>query len=820
MAIFQVKTKNQSDIGKKPRVYFTCHPEDFQLYFKKVCEDIFLTHDCAIYYTEDMRAPIAEDEKEVDLGRNNLFVVPVTQRLLTTPNRAMDQDIPYARRVHIPVLPIMMEAGLDALYAKPDKFGELQYLNPHSNDATEISYAEKLKKYLESVLISDQLAQRVRAAFDAYIFLSYRKKDRKYANDLMRLIHSHPACRDIAIWFDEFLTPGESFRESIDKILRSCKLFALLVTPNLLEDHNYVMTEEYPAACRSGRTILPTEMLETDKVQLSAKYKDIPYCIKPEDACFHAHFLDAIAKTATSANNTPEHNFLIGLAYLDGIDVEVNRELALELITEAAEAGLPEAMDKLYTIYIDGIGANVDYPKALKWAQAKYDRLYAVYGDTNLDALKALNNMAFAYRALGQKQKVLEINQIVYTIASQRLGENNPVCLVYLSNLATAYSDLGEHRKALEMKEKTYALECRVLGEEHPSTLLTLSGLAVSYSALGERKKALELKEKVYALQCRVLGETHPDTLVSLSNLAYEHGELGYHHTALALKEKVYTLQCRVLGEAHPSTLISLNNLAITYGQLGEHQKAAMLQETAYELTSSVLGEDHPDMLDSLKNLAYAYEQLQNDSKLLEVREKEYALVRKLFGPEHMEVSLLQSKLISLYDKLGQLEKGAALKEIVYARRSKLWGEEDPQVLGFFHNLAQTYTKLGEYKKALAHQEKVYTLRCKVLGKEHPETLKSLHNLAYIYNSLKDHPKALQLQQEVYSLRYRLLGENDPATLLSLNNLACICRDSGDKKTALSLFEQLLSRQTAVHGAEHPETQKTLQRIKELRQAL
>ena len=75
MAIFQVKTKNQSDIGKKPRVYFTCHPEDFKLYFKKVCEDIFLTHDCAIYYTEDMRAPIAEDEKEVDLGRNNLFVV-------------------------------------------------------------------------------------------------------------------------------------------------------------------------------------------------------------------------------------------------------------------------------------------------------------------------------------------------------------------------------------------------------------------------------------------------------------------------------------------------------------------------------------------------------------------------------------------------------------------------------------------------------------------------------------------------------------------------------------------------------------------------
>ena len=47
-------------------------------------------------------------------------------------------------------------------------------------------------------------AEGTRHAFDAYIFLSYRKKDRRYANELMRLIHNNPECRDIAIWFDEF----------------------------------------------------------------------------------------------------------------------------------------------------------------------------------------------------------------------------------------------------------------------------------------------------------------------------------------------------------------------------------------------------------------------------------------------------------------------------------------------------------------------------------------------------------------------------------------------------------------------------------------
>lgn len=73
------------------------------------------------------------------------------------------------------------------------------YNNPNSHDTTEISYEEKLKKFLESVLISDEMAKRVRGAFDAYIFLSYRKKDRRYANELMRIIHAKPEYRDIAI---------------------------------------------------------------------------------------------------------------------------------------------------------------------------------------------------------------------------------------------------------------------------------------------------------------------------------------------------------------------------------------------------------------------------------------------------------------------------------------------------------------------------------------------------------------------------------------------------------------------------------------------
>ena len=381
MVTMLCKTKGNVNPKGKPRVYFTCHPSDFEKYFDKVCEDIFKTHDCAIYYTEDMSAPIAEQDLATDLGSNNLFVIPVTFKLLTQPNRAMDTDFAYAKQAHIPVLPFLMEPGIDAFYSAPDKFGELQYLNPYSTDLTEISYEEKLKKYLESVLISDEMAARVRAAFDAYIFLSYRKKDRRYANELLRLIHRNPECRDIAIWYDEFLTPGESFRDSIEKILHDSKLFALLVTPNLLEEPdgkpNFVMGQEYPAAKEAGVEILPAEMEPTDKNALGEKFADIPECVDVhDDTAFRQRFLETIQKVAKAANDTdPEHNFLIGLAYLEGIDVEVidhrtiaplDKETIFNSIRKTHMAAVVEESNKTA-----GIGAEL----AAMFQEELYDEL-------------------------------------------------------------------------------------------------------------------------------------------------------------------------------------------------------------------------------------------------------------------------------------------------------------------------------------------------------------------------------------------------------------------------------------------------------------
>ena len=516
MEYLSVKTKGNSNPDGKPRVYFTCHPQDFDRYFDKVCDDIFKTHDCAIYYTPDMTAPIPEEYVDVDFGRMNLFVMPITFRLLREPNRAMDFDYRFADEKHIAVLPLMMESGIDEFYSK--KFGERQYLSPYDRDATAISYEQKLKTFLDSILISDETAAKVRAAFDAYIFLSYRKKDRHYANDLMKLIHQTPKCRDIAIWYDEFLKPGDGFRDSIKAAMEKSELFTMLVTPNLVNEDNFVQREEYPMAVDLKKGILPAQMKETDRAELEKKYPAIPECADTADRkSFQNRLLDELCNIAIAENDSdPEHNFLIGLAYLDGIDVEVNAERALELIKGAANAGCDAAMVKLYKMYSNGESVALDYREALKWAQALYDHRKNTLGEEHPDTLSALNNLGITYSYLGERQKALEIEEKVYALMYKILGEEHPYTLTALNNLGVTYIYLGEYKKALEIEEKVYALRRKILGEEHPDTLTALNNLGVTYIYLGEYKKALEVEEKVYALRRKILGEEHPDTLRTL----------------------------------------------------------------------------------------------------------------------------------------------------------------------------------------------------------------------------------------------------------------------------------------------------------------
>lgn len=377
------KTRDNSSPQGKPRVYYTGHPADLSVYSPNIFQDILGLQNCAIYYDAEPEAPYDREELFRQLEQMQLIVIPVTSRFLQEPNRAREVEFDFAlKQCHIPILPLIQEPGLETMFN--EKCGALQILGQErildqekALAGTVLSYKEKLDKYLSSVLIGDELAAKIRAAFDAYIFLSYRKKDRKYAQELMPLIHQNDFCRDIAIWYDEFLVPGENFNQAIADAMERCQLFTLAVTPNIMEPGNYVMTTEYPEAKKTGKPILPVELVPTDHKALETSFQDIPPSTDGYDQkALSAALLNAVQKLAIRENDhDPQHNFFMGLAYLNGIDVEVDRARAKALITGAAEAGLPEAMKTLVDLYSSGNSVEQDNREAALW-QGKLTEVY------------------------------------------------------------------------------------------------------------------------------------------------------------------------------------------------------------------------------------------------------------------------------------------------------------------------------------------------------------------------------------------------------------------------------------------------------------
>lgn len=405
MAIFQYKTRDQEKPQEKPRVYFCCDPESMKYCFNSVCDEILEIINCAVWYPADANA-VHDDQYLDSLKQMQLFVVPVTEEFLFTKNQALEIDFPFAIENHIPVLPILFDNSL------VDDFnricGNLQYVNRNDSDQTAISYEDKLKKMLLSVLVSDELAEKIRAAFDAKVFLSYRKKDRKYAQELMRLIHRNDLYRDIAIWYDEFLVPGENFDNAIQNAITDSDLFILMVTPSVVEAPNYIITNEYPMAKGIGKTVLPLEILPTDKKALEEKYLGLSDCIDALDQNALVTALAGCLKDIALAENCgdPEHSFFIGLAYLGGVDVEVDHKRGFELIDAAAADGLPQAMEKLVEIYRNGIGVKTDYFMAMIWQEELIKELKKDY-DSEADS-DNFNRLFSAYMQLGELCGLLE----------------------------------------------------------------------------------------------------------------------------------------------------------------------------------------------------------------------------------------------------------------------------------------------------------------------------------------------------------------------------------------------------------------------------
>ena len=671
--MLQYKTKGNVSPQGKRRVYFTCHPDDYDLFFDRISTDILKFSDSAIWFNPDDNY----EDIDTDLGQMNLFVIPITTKLLTKPWRTMKLDVPFALEKHIPILPLMQEGGLDELFTR--YFGDLQYLEPNTHDITAISYEEKLKKYLNSVLVSDEMAEKVRAAFDAYIFLSYRKKDRKYANELMRLIHKNDFCRDIAIWYDEFLVPGEDFNDAISDALKKSDLFTMVVTPNLINEKNYVQTVEYPEAVKQNKTIIPTELEKTDYKVLSEKYPDIPSSINAHDNNALSDALQAaLINIARRENdNDPQHSFFIGLAYLEGIDVEVDHDRALQLITSAAETNeVPEAIEKLVMMYHDGYGVKRDYRVAVQWQQKLVDYCKRKYEKTHsLDNFRMLFsvmlNLSNIFTDLYDIVKVETLYRQLIDLCEEIKGEIDEVEI--RQKLALIYEKLGDlWKEGRDPDEKVYeeSFQKSILIREeileiNPSNLEFRINLANVYDKLGELyanklglNEAPENKEVFITNLSEQWDNAEKNFQKSISIKKLLVKKFGTMEMQLSLSYSYSRLGLYYAGKSLLKTITNLNDkyaksiirtlIFYFFKSIGNRRKAKVLFQKAFVIRKTLA--KRTESVDARNALAASYLESISNNVLNIVNKKNYQkaiTIREQLVAETESIGILQDLLYS-----------------------------------------------------------------------------------------------------------------------------------------------------------------------------
>ena len=360
---------------EKARIYLCAHPEDLPVWAEALKKDLFqVRRHCALLYPEEDDREWTEARRG-ELRRMHLFLMPVTFRLLTTRNRAMDLEYPLANTYHIPVLPVLMEEEARELFLK--RFGKRAFLDRTGKCDAVLSYERNLDRFLDDVFMDYTREEEVRNAFDARIYLSCGTRNENDARGLIRLIHVKEAWRNVGVVYDRYRDSETDRPEIMQQAIASCDLFVLAVTDAFLNGKAPGSEKEYEWANRIGKKML---FVKTPSVKGNPKAEErFPDAADSADVYGFQKKLEALLGAQKNRSELPraKAEYLTGLAYLYGLETETDHREALKHLEAAAGEGDLSALQKLSVLYRTGLGVQPDETEALRYETKRVEELFS-----------------------------------------------------------------------------------------------------------------------------------------------------------------------------------------------------------------------------------------------------------------------------------------------------------------------------------------------------------------------------------------------------------------------------------------------------------
>jgi CHAT domain-containing protein len=238
-------------------------------------------------------------------------------------------------------------------------------------------------------------------------------------------------------------------------------------------------------------------------------------------------------------------------------------------------------------------------------------------GDRDGEA-QSLNNLAFAYIGLGDKQKALEL--LGESMKILRQIQDRRTLAQVASNVGAIYDSLGDYQLSIENHQEALALR-KELGDR-AAEALTQNNIGSAYAGLAEYQKALD--SYTAALEINRSNDSRWNMAVNLNNIGRVYANLGDRRHALSAYQESLELS-RVIKDPR-RIAVALNNIGNIHEDLADYRKAIELHTEALALRQQA--KDSDGEATSLANLAAAYAGLGETEKARDHFERSVAIFR------------------------------------------------------------------------------------------------------------------------------------------------------------------------------------------------
>ena len=364
------------DYNNRTFAYISGLPEDVEAYYPRIKNDLlnikaratfFFNYDIPRDLEPEMeKREVSDEEYRYFFVKLHMMIVIVSKAYLEVQPDTLIAEYKYAMDNHLTIIPLCFVAGLENDFSRVMNnicpgYGDIQLIYCGNNS----NYFNALKNRVLMLVNDDSIDKKIREAFSASLFISYRRVNKMEMLDLIRIIHNIPGCEDIAVWYDDQILAGEIWRETIKSAIKNSDAVILAVTPELLESGNYVLDNEYIWAVEYNKEIIPIMLSDTDLSKLFDSLAGLRNPIQINDTKEIRKALSQCIQL-NETYDSEKQNYM-GLGYLSGFCVEKDVLRAEKLLIASAEKENEDAMRKLAEMYGYGNGLSINRDEEIKW---------------------------------------------------------------------------------------------------------------------------------------------------------------------------------------------------------------------------------------------------------------------------------------------------------------------------------------------------------------------------------------------------------------------------------------------------------------------